>query len=177
MYKQISEYPNYSVTKGGVIFNNTTRKILKQHKKNSGYWQVCLFDDFHKRHYVSVHRVVAAAYCDNPENKAEVNHIDGNKDNNHASNLEWVTRNENLKHAFAKGIKANDTSAKGVVGTKITTGEKVIFESIYAAAKKLRISQGNICMCCRGQRPYAGGYVWAYIDRFGDQKKLIQEGE
>lgn len=51
-----------------------------------------------------VHRIVAKYFCDNPENKPEVNHIDGNKSNNKASNLEWVTRSENELHAYRTGL-------------------------------------------------------------------------
>lgn len=48
--------------------------------------------------WFSLHRVVAAYFCENPENKDQVNHIDGNKENNAASNLEWVTNTENQRH-------------------------------------------------------------------------------
>lgn len=51
-----------------------------------------------------VHRIVATYFCDNPEHKPEVNHIDGNKSNNRASNLEWVTRSENERHAYRTGL-------------------------------------------------------------------------
>ena len=51
------------------------------------------------RHTYMVHRLVALAFIPNPENKPEVNHIDGNKANNHYSNLEWVSKQENMDHA------------------------------------------------------------------------------
>lgn len=51
-----------------------------------------------------VHRLVANAFIDNPNNKPEINHIDGNKENNHANNLEWTTRAENMKHFSISGL-------------------------------------------------------------------------
>ena len=52
-----------------------------------------------------IHRLVAENFIPNPENKKEVNHIDGNKHNNHVSNLEWVTTSENRLHAFRTGLQ------------------------------------------------------------------------
>ena len=78
-------------------------KILKQISL-SGYLAVSLkLHSYKKLHYV--HRLVAKAFVIGEKANLEVNHIDGNKNNNRASNLEWVTRSENIKHAFRTGLK------------------------------------------------------------------------
>jgi hypothetical protein len=59
-----------------------------------------------------VHRLVAIAYLENPKNKETVNHIDGNKENNHVSNLEWCTRSENSQHAYDIGLHKPYTGIK-----------------------------------------------------------------
>ena len=75
-------------------------KVLKQSDTTTGYKKVELHKDNEKRKSFKVHRLVAQAFIPNPENKREVNHIDGNKHNNNANNLEWVTSSENKLHAF-----------------------------------------------------------------------------
>lgn len=54
-----------------------------------------------------VHRIVALCYIDNPENKATVNHKDGDKSNNSVKNLEWLTQIDNAKHAWSSGLNNN----------------------------------------------------------------------
>ena len=79
-------------------------KVLKPCLNNSGYFRVSM-NLIGKRKDYFVHRLVAECFCPNPYNKDKVNHKDGNKHNNNASNLEWVTSSENNKHAFANGLK------------------------------------------------------------------------
>lgn len=68
-----------------------------------GYYQVNLYKN--KNHTKTVARIVAKLFVPNPHNKPQVNHIDGNKQNNHVSNLEWVTAMENITHSIETGLK------------------------------------------------------------------------
>lgn len=103
----------YFADENGNIFSypKKTRNGIRQIKPNKlklGYLFIDLCKDgFVKKHLV--HRLIADTFIENPENKPQVNHIDGNKVNNHVSNLEWCTASENQKHA----IKNNLRSAKG----------------------------------------------------------------
>ena len=73
---------------------------------NKRYPSVCLIDKDGKRYYKSIHRLVAEHFIPNPHNKPQVNHKDGNKQNNVVKNLEWVTASENRKHAIeVLGVK------------------------------------------------------------------------
>ena len=81
-------------------------KLLKQTFTSTGYKKVELCKDG-KRKGFKVHRLVAIAFIPNPDNKPEVNHIDGNKINNNIDNLEWVTSSENTIHAYETGLNPN----------------------------------------------------------------------
>jgi len=105
-------------------------KIKKISKKNNGYMIVGLWKDNKGKNF-HIHRLVANAFIDNPENKATVNHIDSDKTNNCVTNLEWNTQSENNKHAFKVGAR------KPLVGDKCTftkTTEKEVLEmrELYA---------------------------------------------
>ena len=79
-------------------------RTLKPYLNNSGYLRVRLNLNGKSKYYF-VHRLVAESFIENILNKEQVNHKDGNKLNNHYSNLEWNTRSENNKHAFKIGLK------------------------------------------------------------------------
>lgn len=173
IYRPIKDNPRYMVSNRGQITNPRTGELLKPKKnKKTGYLSIQLRKSTNSKckEYL-IHRLVAETFCNRETEKHnEVNHKDGNKENNDARNLEWVTRNQNLRHAYESGLRKDDVSAKAVIARDMATGAARVFSSIYEAAKTLGISQGNICMCCKGKRPYANGYFWEY-------QTLIQEGE
>lgn len=86
-------------------------KIFKQRLSKEGYYRTALTVK-NKVSYLQVHRLVAEAFIDNPNNHPVVNHKDGNKLNNHVSNLEWTTSSLNQKHAYDTGLKKKKISLK-----------------------------------------------------------------
>lgn len=98
--KTIDGLTGYLVTEDGRVFSEHTNKFRALgSKSNSGYLQLVL-KVYGKRKFVYIHRLVATAFVPNPENKTEVNHKNGNKEDNRAENLEWVTSSENKRHAI-----------------------------------------------------------------------------
>jgi hypothetical protein len=97
-------------------------KQLKQYDNQHGYLVAHLHNG--KPKTIAVHRIIALAFIPNTDNKSEVNHIDGDKTNNKISNLEWNTRSENQKHAFATGLnKPNDKAGEKNAMSKLTKSQ------------------------------------------------------
>lgn len=93
----------YEVSSLGRIKSLRRNKITPQQKQNGGYLLVHLHNKGYRK-ACTVHRLVAMAFIPNPNNKGQVNHIDGNKQNNKVANLQWVTGKENMRHAFNNGM-------------------------------------------------------------------------
>ncbi|MEB9013982.1 HNH endonuclease [Bacillus cereus] len=96
---------NYEVSTLGNIRNKVTLRVLKPYTMK-GYKRIKISKDNKKKSYL-LHRLVALTFIDNPSNHPEVNHKDGNKNNNTLTNLEWCTRTDNLKHAYATNLKSH----------------------------------------------------------------------
>lgn len=103
-WKPVSTSPGYIVSCTGDIVNSSTDHQLKPTKLKNGYCRVTLCDS-EGQHQVLVHKVVATEFVPNPNGYLEINHIDGDKANNRASNLEWCDRSENMKHAYRIGLQ------------------------------------------------------------------------
>lgn len=117
--KDIEGYEGlYSVTENGEVFSYRLGKMLSISKNPKRYPRVSLTKDGVSKGY-NVHRLVAKTFIPNPDNKPCVNHIDGVKTNNKATNLEWCTYKENISHAVANGLH-RAVSGEQHPSTKIT---------------------------------------------------------
>lgn len=108
VWKSIESYGVYQVSSNGNIRRWKKHKnrfnLVATYPERNGYQRVGLCMNY-KRKMKLVHRLVAETFIPKPLGKYEVNHKDGDKANNHVSNLEWVTRSENIKHAIKSGLK------------------------------------------------------------------------
>ena len=131
----------------------TKEKILKPRHNNSGYLVVSLSKDG-KALNKTVHRLVAKVFIPNPEELPEIDHIDGNKDNNSVENLQWISHVENnRKKTTGIGIPKRVEN--------VETGE--IFETIAAAAKQYNVSRAAISQAVKREGTSAG-YHWRNVE-------------
>jgi hypothetical protein len=124
---------NYEVSNLGRVKSNGQRKtILKPTINSKGYHRIGLMLGSKKKNY-RVHRLVALAFIPNPDDKPEVNHKDGNKDNNVVDNLEWSTHSENVQHSFDNNL--NHTKGEGSHKAKLTEEDVLEVRKLYDTGK------------------------------------------
>ena len=108
IWKDDTEYSDFfQISNHGRVYSKRSNKILVQGITKQGYNTISSKIGGRAGKYIclKVHRMVAKAFIPNSYNKPEVNHIDGNKQNNNVSNLEWCTSSENTQHAYDTGLK------------------------------------------------------------------------
>jgi hypothetical protein len=141
-------------------------RILKAQKDSKGYHRIRVTINGEKQSY-KVHRAVAAAFLPARAGKTQVNHKDGNKSNNAASNLEWVSNAENARHAINSGLwenvfkasqRTNARRMTPVIAKNMANGETLRFESVSAAERYFH--SRHISDVLNGKRESAAGHAF-----------------
>lgn len=145
----------------GVMHRIDKPKVLKPNTDKKGYFVVNLFDGLGNCKSQKVHRLVASAFLDNPENKRCVCHKDNNPKNNNVDNLYWGTDKENQDQAWRDGLHKSEMA---VVCFDLNGNEVARYKSQTEAMRKTGIPQANIYQCIKGKRRTAGGLIWRKLD-------------
>lgn len=164
-WKNVKGYEGlYKISDGGNVFSLRSNRNLKPQVNTTGYLQLPLCVNGEKK-LVCIHRLIAEHFIPNPDNKPQVNHIDGNKKNNQLDNLEWVTAHENMVHSHALGL--NKSLKKGINHhkNKLTENDVREIRRLYATgmisqtslSKKFGTNQTNIGFIVRRK-------IWKDVD-------------
>ncbi len=154
-WKEIEGWSEYLISNLGRVYSVRNDLILKPNLAGDGYEQVHLSIKGQKLH-VYVHHLVAVAFVDGYFERAEVNHKNGIKDDNIFLNIKWVTKSENIIHAYEMGL--NPTRPVRIVETK------EVFASASACARYIRGHQSAVWSCLNGDRRMHLGYTFEYVD-------------
>jgi len=157
-WKVVSGYDRYEVSSDGNVRRISTGRILKKHPDLDGYYRVGLYQN-RKQKSFKISRLVALNFIPNPENKREVNHKNGDKGNDCVENLEWVTPEENIQHAYTTGLMRGPRRGE-TRSTKLSTEQVLQIKVKYdsgrsqrSLAKEYGVSQGGISAAIRSIFP------------------------
>ena len=180
-WKDIVGYENeYQINQFGEIRTLKDSPKLKKYdvlkpqtSKRNGYVYQMLYKNG-KEKLFRVHRLVAMAFLPNPNNLPQVNHKDGNKQNNSVDNLEWCEQSDNMKHAYKNGLQIpSENQRKSIINTNKLKQKKVCqikdgkiintFSGISEASRQTKISISCISRCCNLKRKSTNGYEWRFV--------------
>jgi len=169
-YKVIPGFAGYEIAKDGTCRNVINGHIINPHfNSKSGYPQYCL-TTYGKRKMPLVHRLVALTYIDNPDNKPQVHHIDGNRKNFNVTNLQWVTPSENISEPI-RTARYKRARQKRVVGVDPHNGWWHSYPSATEAARQLNKRPASIWDAIKnknesGSKKTICGYEWYYESEY-----------
>lgn len=174
IFKDIEGFPNYLVSNLGTVISFRFGKIkkLKQHQNLQGYRQVTLYDDKGISKMFYVHRLVAKAFIQNPDNLPIVNHKDENPSNNCVDNLEWCTLSHNCRWNdvhIKRGLRHRNNNQSKKVFQYTLDGEFVKeWPSCKEVERQLGFDNGKISACSNEKLMQSYGFMW-FSDYKGDK--------
>lgn len=162
IFKEIAGYEGlYEVSNFGNVrsLKYGKTRTLKHYKTRNGYQQVDLYKNSKRNHHY-IHRLVATAFIENPDNLPEINHKDEDKTNNVVSNLEWCDHIYNSNHGTRNERVADALSEKVV---QLTLEWEFIkeWESVNECGRN-GFDKSNVSACCNGKRKTHNGYRWMF---------------
>lgn len=156
-WRKIEGKPNYSVSESGDVRNDKTGRILKPHKGTAGYHQIMLG---RKTSPLYVHRLVAIAFIENTNNLPQVDHINGDKLDNHIDNLRWLSVSDNC---WSFGYHGRKENRKKLI--RATNGkEAMTFPSRKDAAKHFGLHTSRIEYGREFQKGKMKGWIFELVE-------------
>lgn len=147
-WKDIKDFPKYQVSDQGRVRNKYTGEFITPHPSKKGYMHVGLYRNGSERVNLYVHRLVADAFLKGGGDGLEVHHKHGNRSDNRAERLEWITHSENIKHAFDDGFKQPIEHPNAIPVRIIETGE--VYPSLRKCAEAIGGDKKSIQDCLSG---------------------------
>lgn len=165
-YGEIISLPRYKKNNSKLQYVEP-KEILRYTNSTNGYVYVQLCKDGDCKN-IRLHRLVAETFIPNPRNLPQVNHKDGNKENNCVNNLEWCTNQENVKHAYKIGLAKSKNKIK--VNQYDLNGKFIKqYNSLTEASKQSRVSISKISTCINGKYKYKNKSKNKYIWKIGEE--------
>ena len=171
-YKCLYQVSNMGKVKSLNYKRTCKEKILKTGKNKNGYLRVILCKNNKHKKFL-VHRLVATAFIDNPENKPNIDHINTIKDDNRAENLRWCTQKENIYNPISRKRFLDNSPIAGKFGKDHYRSKKLLqftkegvfireWDCAMDVKRDLGFNNSHISACCSGKRKTAYNYKWKY---------------
>ena len=172
-WMDVYDFPRYQVSDQGKVRNKRTHKIKSAHYDNDGYLKVTLMNIINgnkKTSRKTVHRLVAESFLGGPHPDLQVNHKNGVKDDNRVVNLEWCTGSENVKHAYATGIR-KPSGGRGTIRPVRVTELNTVYPNLHECAKAIGSNSVNLSHYLHENKDTIKGYHVEYVDKLVEKPK------
>lgn len=145
-WKRIKKYPNFFISSKGRLWNTSSHNIWCENLDKDGYYRKT-FGSGKDQENIRIHKLVATHFIPNPLNLETIDHIDGNKTNNDITNLQWMSRGDNVRKSFLGDFGVNRSKPMHKKIMCLETG--IIYDSACQAQKDTGAYANSILLCCK----------------------------